>query len=251
MLPSMGPAIWHLKILHPILLAADKRLCLHLSTTQPFFALAATLTLYAHDIQAYGDISRLFDVFLAESPVFPIYFFATVSSFGKANPFCKCSLLISFGKIVLNRREELFDIPDDEPEMLHSILCKLPKPLDLEGLITKALALQTVHPPETLPIWRKVPGGSVLKTCLRPFESGEVEDEPLKDLAKGEALFKKQANQLVIENIKAQAMTTFQTHKAIIGWTVLAGVSAVAVGYYLGKKGVEPRALWSSLGANL
>jgi hypothetical protein len=40
--------------------------------------LAATLTLYAHDIQEYSNIARLFDVFLAMDPVFPLYLFAQV-----------------------------------------------------------------------------------------------------------------------------------------------------------------------------
>jgi hypothetical protein len=36
------------------------------------------LTLYAHDIQEYSNIARLFDVFLAMDPVFPLYLFAEV-----------------------------------------------------------------------------------------------------------------------------------------------------------------------------
>jgi len=233
MLPSLGPSLWHLQLLHPILLAADKKLCLHLSTTQPFFALAATLTLYAHDIQAYGDISRLFDAFLAESPVFPIYFFAV---------------------IVLSRREELFDIPADEPEMLHSILSKLPKPLDLEGLILKAIALQTTHPPHDLPIWKKVPSSSVLKTFASPLESGTVplrREDPAGDLARGEALFRVQENQLAREKFKTQIIDGLNTHKSLIGWSLVAGVSAVAIGYYLGKKGVDGKAIWQSLSSLL
>ncbi|KAK6346857.1 hypothetical protein TWF696_006962 [Orbilia brochopaga] len=232
MLPALGPALWHLKLLHPILYAADPKLCLHLSTTQPFFALAATLTLYAHDIQAYGDISRLFDAFLAESPVFPVYFFAT---------------------IVMSRREELFDIPDTEPEMLHSILCKLPKPLDLEGLISKAVDLQASHPPASLRIWRQVPDSSVLKTYQSPLKSGNAvfSQDVRKDLQQGEALFRKQEGQLAREQFKEQIVGSLQTHRSMIGWTVLAGVSAVAVGYYLGRKGVDTRAIWQALAAKI
>ncbi|KAK6525652.1 hypothetical protein TWF281_010705 [Arthrobotrys megalospora] len=231
MLPALGPALWHLKLLHPILFAADEKLCRHLSTTQPFFALAATLTLYAHDIQAYGDIARLFDAFLAESPIFPVYFFAT---------------------IVMSRREELFDIPDTEPEMLHSILCKLPKPLDLEGLISKAIDLQSSHPPHTLRIWTKVPTSSVLKTYKSPLESGNsvFRKDVKEDLSQGETLFKKQASQLSREQFKMQVMTNLQTHKSMIGWTMLAGVSAVALGYYLGKRGLDTKAVWQALAAN-
>jgi TBC1 domain family member 20 len=78
MLPSLSPALSHLRLLPPILSAVDPELCSHLSQTQPFFALAATLTLYAHDIQEYGDIARLFDVLLAREAVFSVYLFAVV-----------------------------------------------------------------------------------------------------------------------------------------------------------------------------
>lgn len=98
MLPSMSPALDHLHLLYPLLYAADKKLCAHISRTQPFFALAATLTLYAHDIQEYSDIARLFDVLLAMDPVFPVYLFAevchfTVSRGTKKRIYCtSCSL---------------------------------------------------------------------------------------------------------------------------------------------------------------
>lgn len=78
MLPTMQPALDHLQLLYPLLQSADPKLCAHLSKCQPFFALAATLTLYAHDIEEYGDIARLFDAFLAKDPIFPLYLFATV-----------------------------------------------------------------------------------------------------------------------------------------------------------------------------
>ena len=169
MLPSMNASLAHLHLLPAILYAEDPRLCQHLSHTQPFFALAATLTLYAHDIQEYGDIARLFDFFLAQSAVVSIYFFAV---------------------IVESRKAELFEIPSDEPEMLHSILSKLPKPLDLEALITRAMTLYTHHPPERLPFraWIKVSRFSVLKTTEGSFRG--------QTLADGEELFAKQASEI-------------------------------------------------------
>ena len=78
MLPLLSPALSHLLLLPEIVQAEDDRLGMHVSQTQPFFALSATLTLYAHDIQAYGDIARLFDVILAREPAFSLYLFATV-----------------------------------------------------------------------------------------------------------------------------------------------------------------------------
>lgn len=79
MLPSITAAITHLKLLPTILHATDAKLEQHLAQTQPFFALGATLTLYAHDIQEYGDIARLYDFLLAREAVMSIYLFAAVS----------------------------------------------------------------------------------------------------------------------------------------------------------------------------
>jgi hypothetical protein len=129
--------------------------------------LAATLTLYAHDIQEYGDIARLFDFLLAQEAVISIYLFAV---------------------IILCRREELFEIPADEPEMLHSILSKLPKPLDLEALISKTMELYEKHPPEKLPfrVWWWISSNSVLRTTRNLAAKQTLED--------GEKLFQKQAS---------------------------------------------------------
>lgn len=144
MLPSLAPAISQLRLLPDILRAADPQLWRHLSSVEPFFALSGTLTMYAHDITTLGDIARLFDVLLAREPVFSVYMFAA---------------------IVRSRRAELFETPRDEPEMLHSILCKLPRPLDLEALIAAARALHAAHPPERLAAWRGISRASVLRTA--------------------------------------------------------------------------------------
>lgn len=217
MLPSLGPALDHLHLLYPLLLSADKRLCEHLSRTKPFFALAATLTLYAHDIQEYSNIARLFDVFLATDPVFPLYLFA---------------------QVVLQRRDELFDIPDDEPEMLHSVLSKLPKPLDLEGLISKALLLLGKYPPEKLSTWVQISNKSVLKTSRRagPFRSKDRPAHP--DLRQAECLLLKQTAEVdrkrKLKEICDQ-VTRYKPQAIKIGVTVVVGLSAIAIGAYLSK----------------
>lgn len=180
MLPSISASLAHLGLLPSILYSADRKLCKHLSQTEPFFALAATLTLYAHEIQEYGDIARLFDFLLAHGAVVSVYFFAV---------------------IVLSRREELFEIPADEPEMLHSILSKLPKPLNLEVLIQRTMTLIIEHPPEKLPYraWASISSYSVLKTTVGP-----IRRQTLKD---GEELFAKQVMQLRRQELRRQALT--------------------------------------------
>ena len=186
MLPSLSASLAHLNLLPIILYAVDWKLCLHLSQTQPFFALAATLTLYAHDIQEYGDIARLFDFLIAQPAVVSIYFFAV---------------------IILSRRDELFEIPAEEPEMLHSVLSKLPKPLNLEALISRTMTLFEEHPPESLPsrAWAKISVYSVLKTTRK-----SVRNETLKD---AEELFEHQALQLRREELQKRAVATIWKYR--------------------------------------
>ena len=190
MLPSMSPSLAHLRLLPSILFSVDPKLCQHLSQTQPFFALAATLTLYAHDIQEYGDISRLFDFLLAHGAVVSVYFFAV---------------------IVLSRREELFEIPANEPEMLHSVLSKLPKPLDLEALIARTMTLVTDHPPENLPFraWSRISSFSVLKTTKGPIRR--------QTLQVGRELFEYQVLQLRREELRQRGMAMVWKYRRSAG----------------------------------
>ncbi|TAQ91208.1 hypothetical protein B7494_g396 [Chlorociboria aeruginascens] len=169
MLPNLEPALAQLRLIPALLYAVNPKLYNHLPQTQPFFALSGTLTMYAHDIQEYGDIARLFDVLLAREAVFSVYMFAY---------------------IVLQRSEELFETPSDEPEMLHSILSKLPKPLDLENLISGTVKLFEKHPPESLSPWRSISQSSVLKTARW---SSQTENQTLDD---GEMYFSRQVKEL-------------------------------------------------------
>ena len=211
MLPSLSPSLAHLQLLPAILYAVDPRLCQHLSTTQPFFALAATLTLYAHDIQEYADIARLFDFLLAQPAVVSVYFFAV---------------------IILSRRSELFEIPADEPEMLHSVLSKLPKPLNLEAFIARAMKVFEDNPPEKLPwrAWSKISRYSVLKTTRTPIDRQSIAD--------GEALFADQAAQLNREQLRQKLMGQIWQYKRPIGSFGIA-VSVVIVSYSLRRTGLD------------
>ena len=214
MLPSLSASIAQLDLLPAILSAADRKLCLHLSQTQPFFALSATLTLYAHDIQEYGDIARLFDFLIAQPAVVSIYFFAV---------------------IVLSRRDELFDIPAEEPEMLHSVLCKLPKPLNLEALISGTMTLFEEHPPECLPsgAWAKISIYSVLKTTRRFVKAESLSD--------GEELFELQALQLRRQEMQKRAMATIWNYRrpaSRIGFAFLVGILSIWLSRRAGLEGV-------------
>ena len=226
MLPSLSASVAHLKLLPSILDAEDPKLCQHLSQTQPFFALAATLTLYAHDIQEYGDIARLFDFLIAQPAVVPIYLFAVV---------------------IISRREELFDIPADEPEMLHSVLSKLPKPLNLERLISRTMVLFSDHPPEKLPrrAWSNISCHSVLKTTY-----GSRRDQSLKD---GEALYELQVLQLRRAELRKKALARIWKYRRPFGGIGLA-VFVGLLSFWLGKKGLDSvptfgvKRFWEALG---
>ncbi|KAG2165465.1 hypothetical protein JADG_005204 [Aureobasidium aubasidani] len=187
----------------------------HLSGLQPYFAIAATLTLYAHDIEEYGGISRLFDFLLAHEAVVSVYMYAT---------------------IIMLRKDELLELGSDEEDMMYAILSKLPKPLDIESLITRTTLLYSQHPPETLPFraWRQVSGYSVLKTTRDP---NELAKQTLKD---GEQLYAKHAAQ--IERQQALQKAIAQSRLLAYRYRKPAGALTVAVAVgvlslYIGKSG--------------
>lgn len=209
MLPSLSPALKHLHLLPPILDCADPKLSRHISGTKPFFALAATLTLYAHDIQHLRDIARLYDVILSHEPVVSMYLFAA---------------------IILSRRDELFEFESDDTDMIHFTLTKLPQPLNLEPLISGAMHLYREYPPDALPdgAWRKISSNSVLKSS-RDLALDATPDDAVK-------FFQKQAKELKWEERRQNVATLMRKHRRPIrsvGLTVLAAVIAhwIAKGY--------------------
>jgi len=200
MLPTFAQALTQLHLIPAIINTVNPKLRDHLSLTQPFFALSGTLTMYAHDIQEYGEISRLFDVLLAREAVFSVYMFA---------------------QIVLQRSDELFETPADEPEMLHSILSKLPKPLDIEALIANTIRLFNDHPPETLRMWWSISSSSVLKTARW---HNQLSSQSLED---GELYFMKQSKELEWAERRKQALKTLWKYRkpaSTVGLAVLFGI---------------------------
>ncbi|CAG8925683.1 unnamed protein product [Penicillium salamii] len=219
MLPSLSPAVKHLHLIPAIIETTDPELRHHLGNIQPFFALAATLTLYAHDIQEYSSIARLFDFLLAQEPVVAIYLFAAM---------------------ILSRKNELLEIPEDEPEMLHFTLSKLPNPLDLDGHILRATQLFEDHPPESLPLraWEHIPWCSVLKTSRDRYRGTSVEDAVY--------LFNKQSQQIRNEERKKQALGFLWKHRRSVGSIALAILVGTA-SFYIRRKGLDA-SIWSYVG---
>ncbi|GAB7334017.1 hypothetical protein MBLNU13_g06112t1 [Cladosporium sp. NU13] len=216
MLPTMTGALSHLQLLPAILKAADAELFDHLSETAPFyFALPATLTLYAHEIQEYGDIARLFDYLLTNEAVVSIYLYAT---------------------IILSRKQELLSLEADEHDMLHSILSKLPKPLDLDALITSTSSLHAAHPPNRLRgfAWYQISSNSVLKTTRDPHALAK---QTLRD---GERFFERHAADIKTQEVRQKQLERarvlakrYRRPALATGTAVLAALLAL----YLGKSG--------------
>jgi hypothetical protein len=167
MLSSLDPAIAQLELLRPLLREADPVLYEHLPKSSATFALAGTITMFAHNIQEYKDITRLFDFFLARHAVMPLYFFAAV---------------------VLSRRKELLEIEKEDEDILYVMLSKLPEPFDLEFHIARAVELYERLPPGSLGSWEwwRISSSSVLKT------SATLDDIQRLTLEDGERLFARQ-----------------------------------------------------------
>ncbi|KAF5718108.1 TBC domain-containing protein [Fusarium mundagurra] len=203
MLPSFGPTTAQLRLLPDILHAADPKLRRHLADVEPFYALAGTLTMYAHNIETYQDIARLFDVFLAREPVFTVYVFA---------------------QIILDRRNEIFEI--DEPDMLHVILGKVPTKMDLDELVIKSAALFGQHPPETLSYWRHISNFSALKTAR------DIETCAKQTMEEGSELFEKQVNELHWQEMRDRiklALWRYRRPAKTVGMALVVG----ALAFYL------------------
>lgn len=206
MLPSLSPALAQLHLIPDILRLADPPLWHHLSRTAPFFALAGTLTMYAHDVTTLGAIARLFDALLAApDPALSVYLFAAA---------------------VRARRADLFATPRDDPDVLHCILAKLPaQPLDWEALIPEARELLGRFPPERLPAWRRISRWSVLKTARR---SGLGEEGQSVEM--GREWFGRQAAELRWQEKKERARKWLWRHRrpaGAVGVAVLVAVLAV------------------------
>ncbi|KAL7933811.1 rab-GTPase-TBC domain-containing protein [Trichoderma chlorosporum] len=215
MLPSLSATTAQLQLLPDILARADPKLRRHLSSIEPFYALAGTLTMYAHNIERYRDIARLFDVILAREPTFSIYLFA---------------------QIVIDRRDEILDI--DEPDMLQVILGRVPLELDLDDLIKRSVDLFVRHPPETLRSWHQISGSSALKTCR------DVDDSARQTLEDGHYYFERQVKEIQWQELRIgvrRKMWMYRRPVKFIGTAIMVGV----VAFYLRRNPTLLHYVWS------
>lgn len=200
MLPTLGPTTAQLRLLPDVLGKADPELRRHVASIEPFYALAGTLTMYAHNIEAYHDIARLFDILLAREPIFSIYMFA---------------------QIVIDRRDEIFEI--DEPDLLQVVLARVPPKMDIDALISRSEALYRQYRPDTLRSWRRISASSAIKTARTTSESSE------QTMSDGEGYFAKQAKELQWLELRDRArMAIWFYRKPIraVGMAMVVGLAA-------------------------
>lgn len=216
MLPTISPARKHFELVSAVVKAADPELAEHISEAENSFALSATHSLFAHDIQDYGDIARLYDFLLAHEPVMTIYLFAAIT---------------------ISRRSELLKMPADESDILTFMISKLPKTLDIDALVLDTLTLFRQQPPERLNgfIWWRVSQYSVLKTSReinRPHSLEEAEN-----------LCRKQISELRRdESIRKSAKLLLRYRKPILSLTAALLVAAMSVWF---RRSGHDKCLWT------
>lgn len=200
MLPTLAASIAQLRLLPDIIRQASPKLWHHLEGVEPFYALSGTLTMFAHNIERYQDIARLFDVLLAREPAFSLYLFA---------------------QILLDRQDEILEI--EEPDILHVILGKVPANMDLDQLIIDSVSLFNRHPPDKLPAWRSISSASVLKTAR------DVDHSDEQTMASGRLYFEQQAKEIRWDEMKDRALKALWRYRRparTMGVTIAVGLVA-------------------------
>lgn len=123
--------------------------------------------------------------------------------------------------------------------MLHAILSKLPKPLDLDALIASSAALHKAHPPNRLSglSWYRVSNNSVLKTTRNPHDLAR---QTLQD---GERYFERHAAEIKTQELRQKQLErarglarTYRRPAIATGGALFAALLAL----YLRRSGAAP-----------
>lgn len=115
----------------------------------------------------------------------------------------------------------------EDADIMHAILSKLPKPLDLDHLLTRSFSLHAAHPPASLPrhIWAPIDADSVLKSAADPARVA------VQSLEEGQAAFHRQAARLRRQKLLLQAKAWAWRNRRPVA--SLAFAMTVAVAAYL------------------
>ena len=80
MAPTMEPTVELLKYMYPLFRRRSPMLHAHLEKSDlgTIFALPWLITWFGHVLPDYGDVVRLYDFFLAQPPMMPVYLAASI-----------------------------------------------------------------------------------------------------------------------------------------------------------------------------
>ncbi len=93
------------------------------------FSLSWLLTWFAHALDSYDQVVRLYDLFLSTHRLMPVYFAAA---------------------LILFRGSDLRRVCDCDMPQIHSFLSKIPDDMPLAALISDAEDLFVAYPPSKL-----------------------------------------------------------------------------------------------------
>lgn len=142
---SLDPVIELLGLMGPIVAAADPELASYLAKQglPPFYALSWFITWFSHDLADFGEVCRLFDLFLATHPLMPLYVGAAAMH---------------------SQRQQL--LAAEEMPILHSKLVNLcvTKMATADQLAIQAIKLYKRATPESIIASRQL----LLQQCITP-----------------------------------------------------------------------------------
>lgn len=119
-----------LNYLNPIIDKVNEELACFMEKAEvgTIFALSWLITWYGHVLSNPKSVRRLYDLFLSSHPLMPIYLAA---------------------QIVIYRSDEVLSSTCDMPT-IHHLLSNIPSNLPLEDIISKAVLLYELYPPQSL-----------------------------------------------------------------------------------------------------
>ena len=125
-----------LKLLFPLLSLVDiilyNKLCLN-NDISSIFALSWLLTWFAHNIETFNDITRLYDFFLSTHPLMPLYFSVSLLSCSK------CGV-----------RDKLLKIKNIDQGQLHEFFQKYDWNINYDQIIIQCDKIFNKYPPHDL-----------------------------------------------------------------------------------------------------
>lgn len=131
--------------------------------------------------------------------------------------------------------------------MLHVMLTKLPKPLDLDGLISCALDLQKQYPACQLSTWGTVSRYSVLKATGPAIDAVTGVKPASIALAEAEQFFMQHCRQMERQKRRKEILQALYKRRKpamTIGFAVLVAAASVGLEMYSKRHGGEGLTRW-------